>query len=108
MPYITNQNKWENYLQYNVVYSSDEWKKIAYHRDLEYFPPVLKTEVETWLEENIGFTSDSPWHKDQYHPAKPKWHFTATVEQSRYNDTFYCIVKFYTEEDALAFKLAWS
>ena len=101
MAYIEKKNRWGRYLKHKITFGPLDWKKISYVAGGQIH---LLTSVEQWLEENVGYTKDSPWHKNKFYPPKPK--YIMDVEHIRYNG-YYVTIAFYDEGDALAFKLTW-
>ena len=98
-------DRWPQFLKYSIIVKHEDPIIVGYWGDNR----RLKDEVQLWLEDNVGYTKDSSWHKDRWHPSKPKF----LVEVMKFSQadlmTNWCLkVRFYDEEDAMAFKLTWT
>lgn len=96
-------DRWPEFLKYSLIIKATEPIVIGNWKDMR-----LTSDVQWWLYENVGNTTNSGWHKDQWHPAKPK--FLVEVKkfsESRSGAHWYILLKFFDEEDAMAFKLTW-
>ena len=109
MAYVRKKIAWKDYLKYTVYLPKETHKLLLYNNwtcdsdniKLQYY-------VEEWCEENVGYTSLSDWHKDRWHPEKPKWYFECRIENIRYQRRrIIGVVRFFEIEDAMAFKLRW-
>lgn len=108
MPHIVKNNDWSNYLRYPVELPREDIDRLL-DNSFNIFTGNhrLHYEVEEWCEENIGYTDQSDWHKDPWHPKKPKWELEVRVNYSNYRQHVTGRVKFFDIEDAIAFKLRW-
>ena len=106
MAYIVKGN-WESFLRHSITLVAPHWETVAYMYPSGIDGPLLKPEVDDWLEMNVGYTKDSPWHRDQWHPLKPKFLFLPSLYHPGISRQWACVFKFFEEEDAMAFKLAW-
>ena len=93
-------------MNYSVYLSADDQPRlIIYDGD----DPILRYIVQDWLDENVGYTTNTIWHRDRWHPMKPKWIFKAV--RTTYDSTnpygLECCFKFIEAEDAMGFKLRW-
>ena len=104
---VARKVSWETYLRHHVYLPQDrieEWVRY------ELWLPTLNLDIVEWLDENVGTTNASPWHRNRFYPKKTKWQFehrqlplSARLTLIPYE----CCVKFLDEEDALAFSLRW-
>ena len=98
-------DRWPQYLKYSVKLDGQESIIVGNFGENR----RLIDEVQTWLEENIGYTTETSWHKDKWHPAKPKFLVDVIQFPEANLMTNWClIVRFYDETDAMAFKLTWT
>lgn len=96
-------DRWPQFLNYSVMV--DRFEPIFVKSWVE--NKRLTDEAQDWLEENVGYTKESSWHKDKWHPAKPKFLVEMVDFAEGRNITKCLMVRFYDEEDAMAFKLTW-
>lgn len=104
MAYVKKHNRWEDHLKHVIVLPYEDWGQIVTEGLGD---PYVRPRVDNWLEENIGYTNQSLWHKDKFHPFKPKWHYEFSNSSGRFCSKLYLTFRFFEQEDALAFKLAW-
>ena len=103
---VARNNDWESCLKHHVYFPQTNIDKQVYLSGGE---PFLRMEILEWLDENVGETNKSSWHKNPYYPKRPKWMFVSRrLSYVKFTMVPYeCCIKFLEEEDAVAFALTW-